>query len=93
MQLAEICGNIFIVVMSKHHIDAGVAEWQTHQTQNLTGATPCRFKSGHRHDRPLYISEHGIYSGFLMRGSMERNDAAKAMYGENQIIFILKAIK
>ena len=27
---------------------AGVAEWQTHQTQNLTGATSCRFKSGHR---------------------------------------------
>ena len=22
---------------------AGVAEWQTHQTQNLTGATSCRF--------------------------------------------------
>lgn len=78
--------------MIKYLSVAGVAEWQTHQTQNLTGATPCRFKSGHRHDRPLYISEHGIYSGFLMRGSMERNDAAKAMYGENQIIFILKAI-
>ena len=28
---------------------AGVAEWQTHQTQNLTGATSCRFKSGRRH--------------------------------------------
>lgn len=28
---------------------ADVAEWQTHQTQNLTGATSCRFKSGRRH--------------------------------------------
>ena len=28
---------------------AGVAEWQTHQTQNLTGATSCRFESGCRH--------------------------------------------
>ena len=25
------------------------AEWQTHQTQNLTGATSCRFESGCRH--------------------------------------------
>ena len=27
---------------------AGVAEWQTHRTQNAT-VYPCRFKSGHRH--------------------------------------------
>ena len=26
---------------------ADVAEWQTHQTQNLTGATSCGFKSHH----------------------------------------------
>ena len=26
-----------------------MAEWQTHQTQNLTGATSCRFESGCRH--------------------------------------------
>ncbi len=30
--------------------NAGVAEWQTHQTQNLTGATSCRFKSGRRQE-------------------------------------------
>ena len=30
-------------------IRAGVAEWQTHQTQNLTGATSCGFKSRLRH--------------------------------------------
>ncbi len=28
---------------------ADVAEWQTHQTQNLTGATSCGFKSHHPH--------------------------------------------
>ena len=28
---------------------AGVAEWQTHQTQNLTGATSCEFESRHQH--------------------------------------------
>ena len=30
---------------------ADVAEWQTHQTQNLTGATSCRFKSGCRQEK------------------------------------------
>lgn len=28
---------------------ADVAEWQTHQTQNLTRATSCGFKSRHPH--------------------------------------------
>ncbi len=32
-------------------IRAGVAEWQTHQTQNLAVATSCGFKSHLRHQR------------------------------------------
>ena len=29
---------------------AGMAEWQTHQTQNLTGVTSCEFESRCRHE-------------------------------------------
>ena len=31
-----------------NNVHAGVAEWQTHRTQNAA-VYPCRFKSGHRH--------------------------------------------
>ena len=30
-------------------LNADVAEWQTHKTQNLAGATSCGFKSHHPH--------------------------------------------
>ena len=30
-------------------VQADVAEWQTHKTQNLAGATSCGFKSHHPH--------------------------------------------
>ena len=32
---------------------AGVAKWQTHQTQNLAVATPCGFDSRPRHQPPF----------------------------------------
>lgn len=38
--------EIFTVSCKK---DAGVAEWQTHQTQNLALARVYEFKSRHRH--------------------------------------------
>ena len=34
---------------NKHVLNAGVAKWQTHKTQNLAGAIPCRFDPDHRH--------------------------------------------
>ena len=30
-------------------VQADVAEWQTHKTQNLAGVTSCGFKSHHPH--------------------------------------------
>lgn len=45
---------IFVAEMQ----NAGVAEWQTHQTQNLTGATSCRFKSGRRQERKRALQDH-----------------------------------
>lgn len=33
----------------KKPVYADVAEWQTHKTQNLAGATSCGFKSHHPH--------------------------------------------
>ena len=39
---------------------AGVAEWQTHQTQNLTVATSCGFKSHLLHNE----RQHGICRAF-----------------------------
>ena len=44
MQKSFICDTMILLQKC-----AGVAEWQTHQTQNLTGATSCRFESGCRH--------------------------------------------
>lgn len=37
------------MIYSYTPIHAGVAEWQTHQTQNLAVATSCGFKSHLRH--------------------------------------------
>jgi hypothetical protein len=45
---------IFVAEMQ----NAGVAEWQTHQTQNLTGATSCRFKSGRRQEEKRALQDH-----------------------------------
>lgn len=50
------CAIIFLVVTTHVLEIAGVAEWQTQQTQNLPGATSCRFKSGHRHKRSYLFS-------------------------------------
>ncbi len=40
-----------LVIYSGTYRLAGVAKWQTHQTQNLAVATPCGFKSLPRHSR------------------------------------------
>ena len=47
-----------IIFLSLRHVleIAGVAEWQTQQTQNLPGATSCRFKSGHRHKEAICLA-------------------------------------
>ena len=54
--------------MIKYLSVAGVAEWQTHQTQNLTGATSCRFESGCRHpwqgQEALESLNHERFQGF-----------------------------
>lgn len=40
---------IIYFVVRKCPAHADVAEWQTHKTQNLAGATSCGFKSHHPH--------------------------------------------
>lgn len=47
---------------------ADVAEWQTHQTQNLTGVTSCGFKSRHPH----YYKEHILYVLFLFQKEVSK---------------------
>ena len=38
--------------------NAGVAKWQTHETQNLAVVTPCRFESDPRHQTfyPFFVN-------------------------------------
>ena len=38
-------------------VQADVAEWQTHKTQNLAGVTSCGFKSHHPH----FIEAIGLF--------------------------------
>lgn len=47
LYFTQLCVTINLGLKKLGYAD--VAEWQTHQTQNLTGATSCRFKSGRRH--------------------------------------------
>ncbi len=58
---------------------AGVAEWQTHQTQNLAMATSCGFKSRLRHQQAehdsygacffvAFFSEKDCFTSFLFLG-------------------------
>lgn len=47
LYFTQLCVTINLGLKKLGYAD--VAEWQTHQTQNLTGATSCRFKSGCRH--------------------------------------------
>ncbi len=60
-----ICVIMLLVVQNIE--SAGVAEWQTHQTQNLTGATSCRFKSGRRHPWQGQKSDRFIRSDDFVR--------------------------
>ena len=53
LQISLICGRL--IPGSK---SAGVAEWQTHQTQNLTRVTSCGFKS-----HLLHVYENGENTG------------------------------
>ena len=60
------CAIIFLVVTTHVLEIAGVAEWQTQQTQNLPGATSCRFESGCRHPwQGQKASESLGYPGIL----------------------------
>ena len=56
-------------IILKQLIFAGVAEWQTHQTQNLTGATPCGFKS-HRPQAKDIHSAKGEYVFYFAQKSV-----------------------
>ena len=50
LQFCEICDIISTLsVRIAVDIHAGVSEWQTMRTQNPLVATPCGFKSHHRH--------------------------------------------
>ena len=40
---------------------AGVAEWQTRQTQNLLFERVCEFESRHRHMKRECFGSHGFY--------------------------------
>src|SRR5438045_5909377 len=39
----------FCSIIKSFEINAEVAKWQTHETQNLAVVTPCRFESDLRH--------------------------------------------
>lgn len=47
LYFTQLCVTINLGLKKLGYAD--VAEWQTHQTQNLTVATSCGFKSRHRH--------------------------------------------
>ena len=63
-------------ISCRYDIQAGVAEWQTQQTQNLPGATSCRFKSGHRHKRSL-TAPFFMHTGVQMKYVSKLTDARR----------------
>ena len=60
--------NIFSVDMQSIRIVPKWRNWQTHQTQNLTLATACRFKSGLRHQKMTGAFRNWPEGSFIFEG-------------------------